>query len=254
MLNTKLWWSALLLLILAIGVQASYIIGPPPAIFPSTSTPVFIQAATPNASGSSTTSSSSFSALPVIAHAVMVGVTTVSGTIATQQLSTVSDNQGNTYSRMTDAGGNTTNTHGSWWCGVVTVSSGTFTVTVTNLAAVFQGILPLEYSGMSCNQDRNANAITSTSPYNCGSITTVNAKDVVFAFFALADGGGAPNPVTYTPSAGFTIRSSLTDANKIPIGSVADDVVSTAGTFTPTMTSNTASANNPCITVAMLSK
>lgn len=249
--NSKI---ALLALAAALSVRASYIVGPSAAspVFPTTGTPAFVQAAEAHTAATPTNLSGSFASLPVVSHAVIVQVLTggLSGT--DDQTTQVTDNQGNAYSRLrqgpaTQAG---SPPRTNLWCGIVATSAGTFTVTATNSSNSFFGLLLLEYSGTSCNEDQANGAVTSTSPYNCGSITTRNAKDLVLVTLQTQ---GSTGTITFTPPTGFTTRTSQGVAASGQTGAIADKIVSATATFTPTWTASQNITSSPCILVALLS-
>lgn len=254
MLNSKRAVAAFVLLLpVCLSLRASYIIGPTGAspIFPSVGTPKFVRAATAVASGSATSVAASFGTLPVIGDVVVVPLLTIGS--PTFPIPAVTDNQSGLYSRILVAG-TSGNPNLTFWCSPVITSSGTFTVTATLPGALFQGILPLEYSGASCNGDKVASAVGATSPYSCGTITTSNANDIVFAFLGLSGGGGVPPAVTFTAPTGFTARASLVDnLTKIPLASIADNIQAATGSFTPTYSVDVNSGNSPCFTAALMS-
>jgi len=239
-----------LLACLAFALQGSYIVGPTSSsITPSTGNPAFVQAVEAHTAGTPTNLSVSFGSLPVVAHVVIVGV--VSGPGPADHTAQVTDNQANGYSRLliqpNIAG---TVQRADLWCAPVATSTGTFTATVTFSTNTLMGIFALEYSGTTCNMDKAAAANTNTSPYNCGSITTVNAKDLVLAFLGTNPALAA---VTYTAPTGFTIRKSQTDPTLGLTGSIADKIVSGTATFTPTYTATQNVVTSPCITSALIS-
>lgn len=235
---------------MAFSLQASYIIKPAPAtpIFPSTSTPSFVQSKQ-NTGALVTTVSASFTALPAVGNVVIVGLGTYTQNAQTMN---VTDNQGNPYSRLQLTPNDTTTTvsRGTLWCALVEVSSGTFTVTGTTVINSNPIIFLLEYKNATCNLDRFSSAVTATSPYSCGSITTLNPNDLIIAFLAFAFGGGGT--ITYTPPTGFTVRESQTNGALISTGSIADNIVSATGTFASTY-STSQNNTSPCLQAALLS-
>lgn len=252
--NSKSWWLAVLaVLLLAVGLPGSYIVGPTShPITPSTGTPSFVQTAEAHTTGGGSLSVS-FGSLPAISNVVIVGVA-LSASAAGSLQGTINDNQNNPYVRVNNFpinGAATAVT--SFWCAVVTTSSGTFTVTLPNTtSATLRGIMIFEYANTSCNPDKSTGASGATSPYSCGSITTINAKDLLLT--AVAPTNGAAGTVTFTPPAGFTIRNSFgTVASGLPFA-VADDIVSVANTYSPTFGASQDLASTPCILTAMISQ
>lgn len=254
MLSSKVWCLVIFtILVLTVGLNASYIVGPVSnPIFPSLGIPKFIQAA-PTNSANATTLSVSFSSLPIIADIVIVGVIGGgSGSAAVDTSALVADNQGNSYSRLNIIT-NTTSTVGrvSYWCAAVTTSAGTFSPNVTFTSNNLITLFALEYSGTSCNPDKLTGASGATSPYSCGTFTTKNANDLLLTFLW---NPGSTGTVTYTAPTGFTIRSSQAVAATGQTGAIADNIVSSVNTFTPTFTASQNLANSPCSFVAVFSQ
>jgi len=239
---------------LELALQASYIIGPSASspVFPTTGTPAFVQATEAHTAGSPTNLSASFGVLPVVSHAVIVQVLTGGLSGVADESTLVTDNQGNGYSRLRQSPsssiGNPPRTN--LWCGIVGASAGTFTVNALNASNSFFGVLIAEYSGTSCNEDQSNDAQTSTSPYNCGSITTRNAKDLVLVTLQTQ---AATGTITFTPPASFTTRTSQGVAASGQTGALADQIVSATATFTPTWTASQNVTQSPCNLVALLS-
>lgn len=245
-----------LLACLAFALQGSYIVGPTGSapITPSTGTPGFVQTAEAHQTTSATPLSASFGSLPAINDVVIVGGANFAGGAAGNLEGGVTDNQGNSYARLSAFPVNgVTVSVATFWCAVVTVSSGTFTVSLdTPAAPVQKGIQILEYSHASCNPDKSAGASGATSPYSCGSFTTKNPNDLLLALVIPA--GGATGTVTFTAPTGFTVRQSQgVVANGVPMA-VADNIVSAVGTFTPTFGASQNLASTPCIFSAMISQ
>lgn len=254
MLNTKIWWiAAVLMLVLVAGTQGSYIIGPTAhPITPSTGIPVFVQTAEAHQTAASDLSAS-FASLPTINNVVLVGIA-VSGGGATGDLDgKVTDNQGNSYARLSIQSPNGGSVGViSLWCAVVTISSGTYTVTVASNAAAQKGIMILEYSATSCNPDKVDGINTGTSPYGCGSITTKNPKDLLLAFLLVVP--GATGTVTFTAPAGFTVRQQFgTAASGLPMA-IADQAVTVVNTYAPTFGASQNLASSQCSTTAIISQ
>lgn len=242
------------LVFVAMAMQASYIIGPTAKpITPSTGTPLFVQTAEAHQTGTTSPLSVSFGSLPAVSNVVIVGGANAAGAAAANLEGTVTDNQGNSYTRLAafPVSGVTTSV-ATFWCAVATVSSGTFTVSIASNAATQKAIMVLEYAHTSCNPDKAAGASGATSPYSCGSFTTNNAKDLLLALVLPAV--AATGTVTFTAPAGFMVQQSQgVVANGLPMA-VADQVVSAVGTFTPTFSASENLANTPCILAAMISQ
>ena len=104
----------------------------------------------------------SFSTLPTVGDVVVVGYSL--GT-STTGVTKVTDNQTNGYV-MEDNQPQNGSQASAFWCSVVQVSSGTFTVTVTPNGNQYVSMVLLEYSGVSCNPDTAPVAATNaTSPF-----------------------------------------------------------------------------------------
>lgn len=235
-----------------LSLRGSYLVSGARPITPSVGTPAFVQTAEAHQTGSASPLSASFSSLPAINNVVMVGGVNFAGGAAGNLEGVVTDNQGNSYSRITGFPlTGVTVSVATFWCAVVTASSGTFTVNISSDAATQKGIMILEYAHTSCNPDKSAGASGATSPYSCGSFTTNNPKDLLLALVVPAS--LATGTVTFTAPAGFTIRQSRgVVANGLPMA-VADNIVSALGTFTPTFSASQDHAGTPCIFSAMVS-
>lgn len=238
----------------ALVASASYLVVPPSPLFPSSGTPAFVQAAEAHSTGTPTSLAISFASLPTVGNVVLLfGLNGNDGDSTNGLTLSVADNQnGNVYARL-QMNPNTPASapRVSIWCAPVTVSSGTFTITETAASNLAPGLLAAEYSGTSCNLDKWANATGATSPYSCGSITTANAKDLVLIAI---EAGSSTGTVTFTASAGFTIRKSQTVAATGQVISYADDIVAATATFSPTYATAQNHASTPCSVVALLSK
>lgn len=241
------------LVLIAFHLNASYIIGPRSVpITPSIGTPVFVQTAEAHQTVTADLPVS-FASLPAINHVVIVGIAVANGSVTGNLDGTVTDNQGNSYARMSiqPANGNSNGVI-SLWCTVVTVSSGTYTVTVASNVGAQKGIMILEYSATSCNPDKSAGVNTGTSPYGCGSITTKNPNDLLLAFLLVAP--LATGTVTFTAPAGFTIRQQFgTTTSGLPMA-IADQVVAAVNTYTPTFGASQNLASTQCSTTAVISQ
>lgn len=244
---------------LAFALQGSYIIGPtgPSPITPSLGTPTFVQAKEAHTTLTPTSLAVSFTALPIVGDIVIVfGANGADGDTSNGLTLSVTDNQGsgngNGYARLQMNPFTTgSQPRASLWCAPVVVSSGTFTITETAGSNLVPGIMALEYSGTSCNLDRWAQAVGSTSPYSCGSITTNNPKDLILAAITA---GGSTGLITFTAPASFTIRESQTNSVLGVVGAIADNIVSAVNTFTPTWGTGQNHTLTPCSVVALLSR
>lgn len=239
--------SLAVLLLTAFSLRGSYILQPgASAISPTIGTPAFIQAVEAHSAATPTTLSVSFGVLPVTKHVVVVGII---GTVLGATGVKVTDNQANGYSELTGLASGS-NTIPGLWCAPVLTSSGTFTVTVTASTNVIVGMFAIEYSGTSCNLDKSAATLSNTSPYNCGSLTTQNAKDLLIT---LLNTRGSTGTITFTAPTGFTIEKSQGVAATGETGAIADQIVSATATYTPTFGASQNISSTPCLAVALLS-
>jgi hypothetical protein len=238
---------ALILTAVWIGVMsASYLVVPPSPIFPSTGIPALVQAVEAHTTGTPTSLSVSFGSLPALANVVIVAA--FGNSIGASNV-LVSDNQNNAYSKLIAPA--STDQLVALWCTPVTASSGTYTATVTDSLNSLIGIFALEYSATSCNMEKSGRAFTSTSPYNCGSFTTINAHDLLLVLLGTT---GSTGTITYTAPSGFTIEKSQGVAATGQTAAIADKIVSATATFTPTFSASQNIASTPCLSVALLSK
>ena len=244
------------LVFVALVLRGSYINQPAPStpIFPSTGTPAFVRAVENHNSGAPTSLSVSFGTLPAVANIVIVGPET-SSALGTGL--NVTDNQGNSYSRLIlqpSSSIGAVSPRVSLWCTVVATSSGTFTTTATvdtDSANALMQIFALEYAGTTCNPDALAGTIGSTSPYSCGSNTTRNGHDLLLTFLGTA---GSTTTITYTAPASFTTRISQGVAATGITGAIADDIVTATSTYTPTFSASQNVAFSPCAFITLMSK
>lgn len=247
--------SLALLVLIACALDASYISGPASQpITPSLGTPKFVQTAEAHQTTTASPLSVSFGSLPAINNVIIVGGANVQGGSDGNLEAAISDNQGNPYTRINafPLNGSTISV-ATFWCAVVTASSGTFTVSIaTPSATVQKGIMILEYAHTSCNPDKSASANSATSPYSCGSSTTKNAKDLLLTLVLPVN--LATGTVTFTAPTNFTVRQSQgVVANGAPMA-IADNIVSAVGTFTPTFGASENLTNTPCLFTAMISQ
>jgi hypothetical protein len=262
MRNSKLAsFAAVVALLSAFSLKGSYIITVAP-LFPSTGTPSNGTSTPPstgaNSSGT-TTININLTPAPTVGNIVVVGLVVVVNATS-DQTQFVGDNQGGAYSRL-GIFPNTTNTVNNptkvmFFCSVVKASVGTFTITATESTANAMWIAAKEYKTTTCNQDvPTVGAQGNTHPYSCGSLTTVNPKDVVLALVGYSFGGGGTN--TFTAPTGFTLVASVTNGNNIATGSLAENITSAAGTFNGTYDATNVlqpSVNfTPCAQVAIMS-
>lgn len=248
--------AVLLVLAAALAMQGSYIICQPTPIFPSTGTPSLIQAVEAHNAGTPSSLAVSFGSLPATANVVVAGmIVGNASTGAIEQGNVVTDNQANNYVRLVQTPASSVGTvpRVSFWCTIVTASSGTFTVTGTINGNDTMGMFALEYAGTTCNPDKltGGSPVSDTSPYSCGSFTTSNAHDLLLTFLFTNASTGT---ITFTAPTGFTIEKSQTASASGRTGAIADEIVAATNTFTPTFAANQNLTASPCAFVALLSK
>jgi|SRR5579863_3885149 len=220
-------------------------------ITPSTGTPGFVQTAEAHQTTTGTLSVS-FGSLPTINNVVIVAGSFNGGSTVNSLDGKVSDNQGNSYARLSlQSPDGQAGVGVSFWCAVVTISSGTYTISLDSNSGTPKGAQIFEYGSTSCNPDKISGGTHSTSPYSCGTVTTKNAKDLLLTVLGINSGGSGT--ITFTAPTGFTIRNSFgVIASGNPLA-VADEVVSAVGTYTPTFTASQNIASSMCGFVALIS-
>jgi hypothetical protein len=211
-----------------------------------------VQKITASNTSATNTETVTFGSTPTVGNTIVVGISANEGGCGT---TLVADNQaglGNVYVRVNfwQSGCGNSMVEASIWCAPVIASTGTFIVTAnagnpTGATGSFFTLFALEYSGLSCNGDQVAGATTASSPYNCGSITTKNANDLLVAILDLNAGG----TTTATVSSGYTIQLQQ-NAPTSEIGFYADQIVTSTLTTAPTFTSSSSATSN-CIVTAL---
>jgi hypothetical protein len=189
---------------------------------------------------------------PTVGAAVIVGVAL--GTTGPFANIGITDNQGNAYSEIMKIGnptGGQLNGFTSLWCAIAQTSSGTFTVTAaypSGLSGNFMTLSVISYKGLSCNQDKNGAALTSSSPYNCGSFTTQNANDLLVTALGNFTSSGT---ITYTQPTGFTLQEQQNNGSVSELLAYADLIVSSTSTYTPTW-GQSVNAASGCVLSALM--
>ncbi len=198
--------------------------------------PAFIRSTGKRRVAANNTASLQFATLPALGNTVVVrtAVSTPLGGVVS-----VADNQGHTYTSAVESPsvGIAKNVAGIWFTRV-TVSSGTFVVTVSSsglAASTYITIEASEYSGLASSPlDQTAtNSGTSANPTSGTTAATSIANELVVPVVT------AVNFVTYTwgvPATGYTERVLETDGlTWMPIEG-AEKVVSSTGTQAATWT------------------
>jgi hypothetical protein len=201
-----------------------------------------------------TSVSLSFMSTPTVGNVIVVGVGVAN--FGDGRFPFLADNQaggGNVYSGLisytcTPLSGACINgsNAATFFCSVVAVSSGTFTITSTTYNNNYPNLFIREYSGGSCNPDKISAASGSTSPYGCGSITTANANDLLVTQMTMNSGVD----ITFTQPAGFGNLQQQSSATGQP-GAMADEIVSSTGTFSPTWTTSANGSPGVCTLAAL---
>lgn len=198
-------------------------------------------------SGPVTSQTNTFSSTPTVGNVIIVGI--LNNNSAAGVVDKVTDNQGNPYVRVWSFPGASVATPitATLWCAPAAVSSGTFTITINTSVSDFITSFAAEYASYTCNIDKSNNgATTSTSPYPCGSITTLNANDLLVV---VLDHNATSTP-TFTAPTNYTQEATQTNTANQP-GALADQVVTSTGTYAPTYASNQNATSN-CVHAAFM--
>lgn len=181
--------------------------------------------------GGSLSTSGSFSTLPAVGNTVVVLVSRSGSAGATIS---VSDNQGNSYTKAVESPNvSTCNTSSIWYANVGT-SSGTFTVTATNSGSAgssYISAVALEYSGLASSSlvDQTAsNSGTGVGTLSSGSITTTNANDLLIG---VCCSDKSSNQTWTDPGAPWTQRFLESSGANYEMGIGNDRIVSVTGTY-----------------------
>jgi hypothetical protein len=190
--------------------------------------------------GGVTSISFSFTGTPTVGNAIIVAIECGGGTV-----SSVTDNQGNTYSSKLQS----TLTGGPWQaaiyeCPNVTTSSGTFTITVNFSGATWGAGGAIEVSGLdtagTLDKTGSVNTATnSTAPSVTASAANTNTDDLVVAVFSSATGSGT-NTIT-GPNTGYTSIFSHGDGNLSNSGAGGYKILSAGETSSAAWTQNQSS-------------
>lgn len=210
---------------------------------PSPGTPTFIQAKTAFSTTGVSTQTVTFDAAPTVGNVVIVAVLTSTNQIGIDH---VLDNHGNPQyiglMRKFDSGSLGANL----FCTPVYATGGTFTISSTSLGTLFQTVLAAEFSGTNCKLDNNAGVASATTPYDCGSYVTQNAKDLLLAVI----NNNNPLTVTFTAPTGFTQIAAVTNGAVAQPGALAYQVVSATSTYDPQYVTST-NVGSVCIGSAL---
>ena len=196
----------------------------------------YVQSQT-KALGSAGNISATFAAQPAAGNTIVVGDVCYGPSGC--PISSVTDNFGNTYSKIGPTatyGGPTANiTNVVLYCATGIATGGSFTVTVAqgNSSGGDSNLYIAEYSGASCNVDQSASGSltggTATTLLQTASTpTTTNASDLLVAV------GGASTGGTATAGTAFTLRQN--GSGVAEYGGFEDRVVSATGAYSGSMT------------------
>lgn len=200
-----------------------------------------VQTATP-VKGLTTPGTITLASTPTVGNIVVVGYENQNN--AGNGVPTITDNQGNAYAVMAQTP-NVLTVSATLFCAVVGVASGTFTLTGSWNSGGDNTLFASEYSGASCTLDQVATGTGGTSPFGCGSFTTLNANDLLITLINNNSGG----TVTYTAPSGFTREAQQTDGGH-QSGAYADQIITSTGTYTPTWVVSSNATTN-CSLVAL---
>lgn len=181
--------------------------------------------------GGALSASGSFGSLPTVGNMVVVLVSRSGSSGATLS---VSDNQGNTYTKAVESATvGPCNTSSIWYAPVGT-SSGTFTVTVTNTGTAGSSYISataLEYSGLASSSvvdQTNSNSGTGIGTLSSGSITTTNADDLLIG---VCCSNKSTNQTWTDPGAPWTQRFIESGGANYEMGIGNERIVSATGTY-----------------------
>ena len=166
------------------------------------------------------------------------------GTNSGPFISNFSDTLGNTWLSGTD----TTN-HQADFSSTLATGGSADTFTVNWTASVNDAVVSLEISGQNASPLDGTVQVGSTSgtAWNCPSITTTNANDMIVCCASDSNHNNA-----FTAGTGFTIPFGNFAGGNTPSGACEVEIVTVAGTYTPTFTVGT-SASGKAMTVAIKS-
>lgn len=172
---------------------------------------------------------------PTTGNFVVVTCTTWSPGGVTWTTQTISDGGHNTYTldkSQYDGGRMTVSVYHA-----ANVTGGAFTYTCAVTATtMWINLFVDEYNAMVTSSPLDGTPVANTgtgSPITSGNLTTTNAVDLLFAAWGTGDNNGT---VAWTPTSGFTIIDSQTNANCCTLSGVMALVVSSTGSRSADLT------------------
>jgi hypothetical protein len=184
----------------------------------------------------------SFSSTPTAGHLVVVGFTSVNGSIP----AAITDNQatgGNTYTKLGSGGSCGSQICMSLWASANVKSAGTFTVSAAN-TGTFATIVMAEFSGMPSTLIQDGLAIPSAqSTATCVAMNTTNSNDLLLSSIGVFNGGSTTGVAPFTLAAAFSGTGPGIGLEYFLPGS--------SGDFTPSF-SNASPTSTQCINAALV--
>lgn len=170
----------------------------------------------------------SFSATPTVGNLVVAAVSCYAA--ANCNVSSITDNQGNTYSSVaSNVAYFSTQATTSLYYAMAATASGTFTVTANLTASEESTLVIAEYSGIASAPLDISTSATGSSTLATATVTTTNANDLLILSAGVGGAGAAP-----TAGTSYTMRQAQGGLASETIG-LEDRVVSSAGSQTATM-------------------
>lgn len=178
-----------------------------------------------------------FSSQPIVGDYV-VAACAIGTPFTSRPLTNITDNQGNTYTKISNTNSGTAIMLAY---AKVAISSGSFDVTcAANAGACCTVVLlAIEYSGIASSSpaDGSSQSGGTSSSLTPGGFATSNTDDLIIGFC-----GGAADPsndIFFTAAAGYTMQTQRsTMSSSIPVAAYEDQSVSSAGTYTASMTAS----------------
>ena len=180
-----------------------------PSTSPPPSTPALVQSIGATESGSATSLTGTFLSPTTSGHLLVLSASVYTG--ATNQINSVTDSGGNTWTRVGSYSVSGHNSDGELWYSAN--AKPVTTVTVNNASAAFESFEVQEFSGVATTSplDTFAGASNTSTSATSGSATSNVANELAVGFVA---GHGNSQPITVTAS-GYTAQPQQTTTGTI---------------------------------------